>query len=194
MGNKVMSREEQMANIEGILFAYGDSLSLSSIAESIGETEEETLDAIMDLKLRYKTENRGLMIVRAENRFQMCTNPAYYDYVKKVIDMPENKAITDIQMQVLTFIAYKQPVTKTEIDFVRGSDSLSVIGKLIDAGLVEEQGKLRKKGNPLVYGTTEAFLKRFGLSSLDDLPRMDWKRRENILEEAKMEIHQAFTG
>ena len=187
------SREQQIAEIEAILFSYGDPVSLSSIAYALDVSEEDALEALTDLVLKYKSGQSGIMLRRIGDKFQMCTNPRYGQYIEKVISIPKPAKLTDTQMQVLAFIAYRQPVTKPEIDSIRGTDSASVLSRLIDMKLIEEKGRLQKKGCPISYGTTDEFLSRFNLCSVDELPLMSFDTREMLLSAAEEEVNKAFS-
>ena len=165
-----MEREELMGKTEAILFAGGEPVALERIAQVLGVRTyaiEEIIDA---LKEKYNTPHSGIHLLRLEDSAQFCTNPAYAQPVRDVLDLKRNIPLSQAAMEVLAVVAYNQPVTKAFVEQVRGVDCSGVIGSLVQKELLEERGRLELPGRPLLYGTTENFLRCFQLSSLDDLP------------------------
>lgn len=174
--------------IEAILFAEGGSVPLSKIAYAIEASKEDTRECLLDMMIKYESTESGIMILRFNDRYQMCTKPKYASYVERMHVIHEREYISDSQMQVLAYIAYRQPVTKQEIDNIKGNDSASVLSRLIDMGLIEEQGRLQKRGRPIVFGTTEEFLRRFMLKDINSLPMLPDGKIYDLEEEAQTEI------
>lgn len=176
------------AIIEAILFTMGDSVPLERIATAIDHDAETTRKLIHNMMDRYETESRGVHIIELEDNYQMCTKKDMYEYLIKVTEVPKQYALTDVMLETLSIIAYRQPVTKAEIEKIRGVSSDHVVNRLIEFNLVEEVGRLKSPGRPAIFGTTEDFLRRFGIQSLDDLPELEPEQVEAMKEEAEEEI------
>ena len=163
-----MEIEKLQSAIEAILFTMGDSVEISKLAFAIGHDEETTKKLVRNMMERYEKEDRGIRIIELEDSFQLCT--------KK-----------DVLLETLSIVAYKQPVTKLEIEKIRGVKSDHAVNKLVEYGLIEETGRLDAPGRPLLFGTTEEFLRRFSVQSLDDLPMLNPEQIEHFKEEAEDE-------
>ena len=173
--------------IEAILFTMGDSIELSKIASAIGHDEETTRKVIHNMMDKYETDDRGIHIIELEDSFQMCTKPQMYEYLIKVAKQPRRYVLTDVQLETLSIIAYRQPVTKLEIEKIRGVKSDHAVNKLVEYDLVCEVGRLDAPGKPILFGTTEEFLRRFSIHSLEDLPGLNPEQIENFKHEAEEE-------
>ena len=173
--------------IEAILFTMGDSVEVEVIAAAIEHDVETTKKIIHNMMDRYDAEERGIKIIELENSFQMCTKQDMYEYLIKVAKQPKKYVLTDVMLETLSIIAYKQPVTRLEIEKIRGVKSDHAVNKLIEYGLVCEVGRLDAPGRPLLFGTTEEFLRRFSVQSLDELTGIDPERMESFKEEAEDE-------
>lgn len=173
--------------IEAILFTMGESVELSRIASVIEHDEETTRKIIHSMMDEYDAENRGIQIIELDNAFQMCTKKVMYEYLIRIAKQPKRYVLTDVVLETLSIIAYKQPVTKLEIEKIRGVKTDHAVNKLVEYGLVEEVGRLDAPGRPLLFGTTEEFLRRFGVQSLDELPTLDSEQIEHFKEEAEDE-------
>lgn len=182
-----MEIEKVQAAIEAILFTMGDSVELSRIAEAVGHDEETIRKLIHHMMDRYEEEDRGIRIIELENAFQLCTKKEMYEYLIRVAKQPKRYVLTDVLLETLSIIAYKQPVTKLEIEKIRGVKSDHAVNKLVEYGLVEETGRLDAPGRPLLFGTTEEFLRRFSVHSLDELPVLDQEQIAHFKEEAEDE-------
>ena len=136
------SVEEAEAAIEAVLFAMGDSVELGRIAKAIGHDTETTRRILNHMMEKYNTKDRGIHIVELENAYQMCTKQEYYDYLVNIAMQPKKAVLTDVMMETLSIIAYKQPVTKQEIDKIRGVKSDHAVNKLVEYNLVQELGRL----------------------------------------------------
>lgn len=157
------------AAVEAILFAMGDSVEVSRLAKAIEQDTETTRKLVRNLMLKYKEEDRGIQIIELENAFQMCTKQEYYDCLVRIAMQPKKPALTDVMLETLSIIAYKQPVTKLEIEKIRGVKCDHAVNKLVEYNLVQEVGRLDGSGRPILFGTTEDFLRHFGIHSTDDL-------------------------
>ncbi len=137
---------------------------------------------------KYNTKDRGIHIVELENAYQMCTKQEYYDYLVNIAMQPKKAVLTDVMMETLSIIAYKQPVTKQEIDKIRGVKSDHAVNKLVEYNLVQELGRLDAPGRPIVFGTTEEFLRNFGVDSTDNLPEISPVKMEDFRAEVEEEM------
>lgn len=176
--------------IEAILFTMGDSVELGKIAAAIEHDENTTRKILHRMMDKYDAEDRGLRIIELENAFQMCTKKEMYEYLIRVAKQPKRYALTDVQLETLSIIAYKQPVTKLEIEKIRGVKSDHAVNKLVEYNLVCERGRLDAPGKPILFGTTEEFLRYFSLESLDDLPILNQETIETFKDEAEKEVMQ----
>ena len=173
--------------IEAILFTMGESVELERIAAAIEHDEETTRKLINGLMDQYAEEGRGIRIIELDRSYQMCTKKEMYEYLIRIAKQPKRYVLTDVLLETLSIIAYKQRVTKLEIEKIRGVKSDHAVNKLVEYGLVEEVGRLDAPGRPLLFGTTEEFLRRFSVQSLDELPTLDPVRMEQFKEEAEDE-------
>lgn len=174
--------------IEALLFAMGESVEVSRIAKAINHDIETTKKIVRNMMLKYEEQDRGIKIIELDNAFQMCTKEQYYDYLVKLALQPKKAVLTDVMLETLSIIAYKQPVTKLEMEKIRGVKCDHAVNKLMEYNLVQEVGRLDAPGRPLLFGTTEEFLRNFGVQGLDDLPEMDPVQLEDFKAEAEEEI------
>jgi segregation and condensation protein B len=156
--------------IESILFAAGDTVSVKAVATAVQMDIRAVECAINNLSDRYRYEKRGLRIIRVGDGYQMCTNPEYYDYIKKLFQAPPRNRLSGTLLETLAIIAYKQPVTKAAIEEIRGVSADHSVNKLVEYNLVEEKGRADTPGKPILFGTTDEFLRYFGFSTLDSMP------------------------
>lgn len=182
-----MEIEKMQSAIEAILFTMGDSVELEKLASAIGHDEETTRKLVHNMMDKYEAEDRGIRIIELGNAFQLCTKKEMYEYLIRVAKQPKRYVLTDVLLETLSIIAYKQPVTKLEIEKIRGVKSDHAVNKLVEYGLVEETGRLDAPGRPLLFGTTEEFLRRFSVHSLDELPVLDQEQIAHFKEEAEDE-------
>ncbi len=175
--------------IEAILFTMGDSVELSKIASAIGCEESTTKEIIQSMSKDYEEIGRGVQIIELGDSYQMCTKKEAYEALIKIARQPKKYVLTDVLLETLSIIAYKQPVTKLEIEKIRGVSSAHAVNKLVEFGLVEEVGRLDAPGKPILFGTTEEFLRRFSVQSLENLPTIENEQIEHFKEEAEDEVH-----
>lgn len=160
--------------LEGILFVVGDEgATLSEMSDILGVSVEEVKKLLMELKASYEQDNRGLRISYLGDAFKLTTKPEHKEYYQKLIENPENNMLSQAALETLAIIAYHQPITRVELDEIRGVNNGHMIRKLIAKGLVKEAGKSTMPGRPNLYRTTHEFLDYFGLATLDDLPEID---------------------
>ena len=174
--------------IEAILFTMGDSVELGRIASAIGHDEKTTEKVIHQMMDKYNAEDRGIRIIELEGSFQMCTKKEMYEYLIRIAKQPKRHVLTEVLLETLSIIAYKQPVTKLEIEKIRGVKSDHAVNKLVEYNLVEEKGRLDAPGRPLLFGTSEEFLRRFGIQSVEELPNLNSEQIETFKAEAEEEI------
>ena len=183
-----MSIEKTEAAIEAILFTMGESGEAEKIAVAIEHDVDTTVKIIHNMMDKYENEDRGIKIIELEGSFQLCTKEEYYDNLIRICSQPRRYTLTDAALETLSIIAYKQPVTKIEIEKIRGVNSDRSVNKLVELELVKEVGRLDAPGRPMLFGTTEEFLRTFGVGSIDELPVISEDMVEQYKEEAEYEI------
>ena len=198
MEEKKQTRKEKQlekhleAVVEAVLFTMGKSVELRQLAIATGQSEEETRQAVERLKARYDKEERGMEIIELEDSYQMCTRTGFYENLIRVAASPKKQVLSEVVLETLSIIAYKQPVTKMEIEKIRGVKSDHAVNRLVEYNLVQEVGRLDAPGHPALFATTEEFLRRFGISSTENLPDMDPVREEEIRVEVEEEMKVRF--
>ena len=189
VAEKTPRAEHPEAAISAILFAMGDSVEIKKLSESIGYDEDETREIIGKMKAKFeRNKDFGLTIVELEDSVQMCSKTEMYEYLIKVAKIPKNMNLSDTALETLSIIAYQQPVTRAEIEKIRGVSCDHPINRLLEFGLITELGRLNAPGRPLLFGTTEQFLRSFGVKSIDDLPDIAPDRLEEFKKEAAEEV------
>jgi len=164
--------------IEGLLFAAGDVLSLGKIAEIL-EIDKKTLKLIINnMIVNLQNSKRGIMIREINGGYQMCTRFEHHDYLKKLFEPRQRQGLSQAAYETLAIIAYNKPITRAKIEQIRGVNSDSAISRLLEKNLIKEAGRLDSPGKPLLYETTEEFLRSFGFRSLADLPRIEMSELE----------------
>lgn len=181
-------KKNYKAVIEAILFTMGDSVELEQIANALELPAEETRKYVLELQQEYEEMDRGVRILELEGAYQMCTNAKMYEYLIRIAKTPKKQVLTDVLLETLSIIAYKQPVTRAEIERIRGVSSDHAVSKLVDYNLVCELGRLDAPGRPLLFGTTEEFLRSFGVHSVDELPTLTPDQVEEFKAEAEKEM------
>lgn len=198
MEEKKQTRKEKQlekhleAVVEAVLFTMGKSVELRQLAIATGQSEEETRQAVERLKARYDKEERGMEIIELEDSYQMCTRIGFYENLIRVAASPKKQVLSEVVLETLSIIAYKQPVTKMEIEKIRGVKSDHAVNRLVEYNLVQEVGRLDAPGHPALFATTEEFLRRFGIGSTENLPDMDPVREEEIRVEVEEEMKVRF--
>ena len=169
-----MKINELEAIVEGLLFASGESVSIKRLCE-VTETDEKTMTNLLNMMSdKYDNdESRGIHLIKLEDSYQLCSKREYYEYIKSLTDKKRRASLTNAGLEVLSVIAYNQPVTRSTLEFIRGVNSDGALNNLIALGLVEEVGRLDAPGKPMLFGTSEEFLRVFNLSSLSELPDVD---------------------
>ena len=162
------------AILEGILFATGEAVPVKRLSEVMDISEKQVDKLMSEMAEEYNcSPERGIQLTRLEDSWQLCTKRDYYDYIHKLKEKSRRAALTNAGLEVLSVVAYNQPVTRSAIEFIRGVNSDGPLNNLVASGLVKEVGRLDAPGRPILFGTTEEFLRCFNLSSLTELPEVD---------------------
>lgn len=184
-----MSSEQYEAIIEGILFTMGESVEISKLAVALELDKEQVVEIIHHMMERYECEDRGIQLIEIEDNVQMCTKKELYEYLIKIAKQPKRHVLTDVLLETLSIIAYKQPITRLEIEKIRGVSCAHAVSKLVEYNLVCELGRLDAPGRPLLFGTTEEFLRSFGVQSIEELPTLDQDQLEEFRHQAEEEMN-----
>jgi segregation and condensation protein B len=159
--------------IEALLFVAGDPVSISRLAEALYIPVEDLIDFMPKMMDAYNFERRGIKLIKLEDSYQLTTRGEYFDAVVRMVTHKQKQALSPATLEVLSIISYNQPITKAAIEKVRGVDSSHSIARLLERELIEQKGRLNAPGRPVLYGTTEEFLRCFGLQSLEDMPVLE---------------------
>lgn len=184
-----MEEKRYEAIIEAILFTMGESVELEKIASALELDKKETKKILDGMMKHYEDDSIGLQIIELDGAYQMCTKSEMYEYLIKIAKQPKRHVLTDVLLETLSIIAYKQPITKVEIEKIRGVSCDHAVNKLVEYNLVCELGRLDAPGRPLLFGTTEEFLRSFGVHSIDELPVLNPVQVEEFKQEAEAEMH-----
>ncbi len=174
--------------IEAVLFAMGEAVSVEKLAVAVGHDVPTTRKLLHQMMDRYNSRSGGMEIIELEDSFQLCTRKEYYDALIRVAKQPKKYTLTDVQLEVLSIVAYRQPVTRQEIEKIRGVNSDHAMNRLVEYGLVGEAGRLDAPGRPILFGTTEEFLRNFGVRSPEELPSIQPELVEEMKSEAEEEV------
>lgn len=152
----------------------------------IEEDKKTTRELLAEMKEEYNNKECGVTLIELEDSFQMCTKPEMYEYLIKIAKTPRKYVLTDTLLETLSIVAYKQPITRAEIEKIRGVSCDHAVNRLVEFGLIAEVGRMNAPGRPLLFGTTEEFLRSFGVKSLEELPELSAVQ----IEEFKMQAEQ----
>lgn len=183
-----MDIKRMEAAIEAILFTMGDSVEAERIAKALEQDTATTEKIIHNMMDRYREEDRGIQIIELDHCYQLCTKREYYETLIRIAKQPQKVVLTDVLLETLSIIAYKQPVTRLEIEKIRGVKCDHAVNKLIEYNLICEAGRLDAPGRPILFATTEEFLRYFGIESLEELPILNQETIDNFKEEAEREV------
>lgn len=176
------------AQIEAILFTMGESVEINKIANALEIKPGQVKKIVKEMQKELDSAERGIKIIELEGAYQMCSKPEMYETLIKIAKQPKRQVLTEVLMETLSIIAYKQPITKSEIERIRGVKSDFAVNKLVEYMLVEEVGRMDTPGRPLLFGTTEEFLRRFGVESSDNLPVITPDMIEEFKHQAEDEV------
>ena len=185
-----MGEKNYKSIIEAILFTMGESVELEKIASAIELDIKETRKIIQEMQEEMNSSDRGMTIMELDGSYQMCTKTEMYEYLIKIAKQPKKRVLTDVLLETLSIIAYKQPVTKLDIERIRGVSCDFAVNKLLQYDLIQELGRMDAPGRPMLFGTTEQFLRSFGVKSLDELPELNPVQFEEFREQAEAEAKQ----
>ena len=187
-GSREESDEKVLAAIEAILFTMGESVEISAISKALDISAARIRKLITKLKKRYDAPSRGIMIQQFDDAVQMSTKPEQYENLIRIAKVPKKMTLSDSVMETLSIIAYKQPITKVEVEGIRGVSCDYAINKLLEYDLIKELGRKDAPGRPILFGTTEQFLRSFGVKNLTELPSINTVQVEEFKEEAEAEV------
>lgn len=187
-----MTIKEAERILEGVLFAMGRAVSIDELSKAIGQNEATTKKILFHLMERWNQEDSGVNIIELSDSYQMCTSPTVYDALIQIVKQPKKQVLSTVQIETLAIVAYKQPITRQEIEKIRGVKCDHAINKLIEYNLIEEVGRLDMIGRPILFGTTEEFLRCFGVVSREELPEIQSEKVEGFRKEAEQEIQLSF--
>ena len=185
---KALTEKEAEAVFEAILFTMGDTVEISKLAEVTGLDVRATKRVLKKLEQKYQASDRGIMLTQFDSAVQLCTKPETYEYLIKIAKNPKKIVLTDTVIETLSIIAYKQPVTRLEVENIRGVNCDHAINKLLEFDLITELGRLDAPGRPILFGTTEQFLRCFGVKSLEELPELSTVQMEEFKAQAEAEV------
>lgn len=182
-----MDRQKVQAVLEAILFTMGESVEISRLAAVLEMDKKEIKEVLCEMQEKYDAQDRGISLLWLEESVQLSTKAEMYEYLIKIAKAPRKMVLTDTVLETLSIIAYKQPVTRLEIERIRGVSCDHAINKLLEYDLITELGRLDAPGRPLLFGTTEQFLRSFGVKSLEELPELSALQVEEFKQQAEEE-------
>lgn len=168
-----MEIREIQSIIEAVLFAAGDPVELERLADIVDVDKRSLREILKKMMDSYNFERRGIHIIRMQDSYQMCTNGVYAEYIGRLAEPPRKQNLSNAALEVLSIVAYKQPVTRSTIEHIRGVNCDYIVNRLIERNFIEEKGRLEAPGRPILFGTTQHFMRAFGISELDKLPEFD---------------------
>ena len=180
-----MDQSTLASAVEAVLFTLGEAVERARLTAAFEISEEELDEAVSFLQEKYSSPSGGLKLICLEDCLQLCTKEEMFSYLVKVVKQPKRQTISEAVLETLSIIAYKQPVTRLEIEKIRGVSSEHAVSRLLELGLIEEAGRLEAPGRPILFQTSMEFLRSFGLESLEDLPQIDPELLERFREEAE---------
>ena len=183
-----MEKAKQMAVLEAVLFAMGEAVPVKKLAELIETDDKETVTLLEDMKKKMDKSDRGVTIAQIGDSYQMCSKQELYEYLIELTKNDRKATLSDSALEVLSIIAYKQPITRLDVEKIRGVNSDHAINRLVECELVRELGRLDAPGKPILFGTTDQFLRSFGVKSLEELPELSQVQIEEFKEQAEQEV------
>ena len=182
-----MDKKQAKAIIEAILFTMGESVEISRLSEVIEADKKDTLEILNEMQQEYFEREGGIQMLILDKSVQLCTRKELYEYIIRIAKAPRKITISESALETLAIVAYKQPITRVEIERIRGVSSHHSIDRLLEYDFIQELGRLDAPGRPILFGTTEQFLRSFGLETLAQMPEMDMDKMEEFKEEAERE-------
>ncbi len=188
-----MEKNELVAALQAVIFAGGESIEIERLCQIFNLDKITVEDALQTLEKNLNKSDSGIKLIRLEDSYQLCTKTDYIEYIRAAYDLRRKNPLSQAALEVLAVIAYNQPVTKAYVEQVRGVDCSGVVSTLVEKGLLEEKGRLDLPGKPLLYGTTDNFLRCFSLSSLQDLPEVSEPHSQQLEMEDLAEVSSKIT-
>lgn len=188
-----MEEKKLQSVLEGILFTMGDSVEPEIIAGALKIDKKQVVEQLERMKKEWQEEGRGIRLAELDGAYQMCTAPETYEYLIRIAKQPKKLVLTEVLLETLAIIAYKQPITKSEIEKIRGVSCDHAVSKLVEYQLVTELGRMDAPGRPMLFGTTEEFLRSFGVASIEELPVLDPTQVEEFKQQAEAEAAMELT-
>lgn len=182
-----MDRQKGKAILEAVLFTMGESVEVDRLSAVIGEDKKVTRELLEEMKEEYDSRECGVTLMELDDSFQMCTKAEMYEFLIKIAKTPRKYVLTDTLLETLSIVAYKQPITRAEIEKIRGVSCDHAVNRLVEFGLIAEVGRMDAPGRPLLFGTTEDFLRSFGVKSLEELPELSAVQIEEFKIQAEQE-------
>lgn len=173
--------------LEAVLFAAGDSVPLEKLAEIVGQDKKTTESILSNMQMKYRNSPRGIMLRQLGANYQLCTKPEYEEYIAALGVGRKKQGLSQAAYEALAIIAWHQPVTRAQVEQIRGVSSDNVIATLMEKNLIRETGRQDTPGKPKLYGTTEEFLRVFGFSTLKDLPQLDMNEIQTVMEQVPID-------
>jgi len=155
--------------LEALVFSSGEPVTLRDLAAAAGVSAQTAEDALKGLAGKYRATKRGILMAEINGSYQMYTNPLYYEALRKLREIPARNVLTQALMETLAIIAYKQPVTKAQIEEIRGVNPDHAVGRLMEFGLIAEDGRMDTPGKPILFRTSDEFVRRFALDGMDEM-------------------------
>ncbi len=185
-----MELKQAESIIESVLFAAGEPVDVEKLSDILDIDTKSTRAVVTALADKYDREMRGLRIIRLEDSYQMCTRREYSDYISKLVEPRRSLSLSNAAMEVLAIVAYKQPVTRAVIEQIRGVSCDTLVNKLLEKNFIEEVGRLDTPGRPMLFGTTDEFLRCFGIESVMELPEFDERSQAPTTYDAGIDFSQ----
>ena len=191
-GMLVLNQDEldhQLGAMEALLFAVGDDgVSLEQMEYALDVDEETALSLLDELKQTYQKKRSGFEITQINEQYKLMTKKDYAHYLRRLVQNPNQRGLSSAALEVLAVVAYKQPITRHEIEHIRGSNSENVIRRLLTFALIEEAGRLEAPGRPMLYQTAEGFLDHFGIKTIEELPDLPFVEDEAVSKEDEADL------
>lgn len=185
-----MELKQAESIIESVLFAAGEPVDVEKLSDILDIDTKSTRAVVTALADKYDREMRGLRIIRLEDSYQMCTRREYSDYISKLVEPRRSLSLSNAAMEVLAIVAYKQPVTRAVIEQIRGVSCDTLVNKLLEKNFIEEVGRLDTPGRPMLFGTTDEFLRCFGIESVMELPEFDERSQDPTIRDEGIDFSQ----
>ncbi len=185
---RTMEKSRQTAVLEAVLFTMGEAVKIDKLAKLIEADEKDTVALLEEMKKGLDKDSRGITLNQVGDACQLCTKPEMYDYLIDLTKSDHKFVLSDSALEALSIIAYKQPVTRLDVEKIRGVNSDHAINRLLEFDLIKELGRMDAPGKPILFGTTDQFLRSFGVKSLEDLPEMSQVQIEEFKEQAEQEV------